>query len=84
VLYAHCCVLFDKLGGTYIIASHGSVSGSVPCCEAVGLVRLLGEIYCVTALHNWRISLLRMFNFTKNNDEVNVLAWLCVGGGCWK
>ena len=84
-LCAYCCALFDvKPGGTYIIASHGAVSGSVRCCEAVWLVRLLGGIDCVAALHNWRISLPRMFNFTKNNDEVNVLVWLFVGGGCWK
>ena len=79
------CVLFNvKPGGTCILASHGAVSGSVRRCEVVGLVRLLVEIDCVTALHNWRISLRRMFNFTRNNDEVNVLVWLCVGGGCWK
>ena len=79
------CILFNvKPGGTCIIAIHGAVSGSVRRCEAVGLVRLLGEIDCVSALPNWRISLRRMFNFTKNNDEVNVLVWLCVGGGCWK
>ena len=41
-----------KSGGTCVIAIHGAISGSLRCCEAVGMVRSLGEIDCVTALHN--------------------------------